>query len=173
MKAVLAALVVAIALARPSLAAVLEDLPTERPAGCNTNTCDGCTPFQPPRDTPGIVCGEDDFYFPVPVLVVRNDTSAQQALVGQQWACVACCTAGCGYDNAGSGCTYRVYKYAAGEEYGCTKCSAGFGKVNTLNGVKTGLEDLSTGFIYSTITTPYTGAQGDAQGMGHAIQLVA
>lgn len=103
------------------------------------------------------MCGVDDVYFPVPILVNRMDTTAGEPLVSQQWACFACCALGCGFDNSGSTCATRNYVYVANGTYGCTKCGGGDVKNPGAGTVKTSFQDFSTKDVYSVITQPYQG----------------
>lgn len=122
----------------------------DRPGICNLNTCEGCTPFQPkPGKSDDFRCGVDDIYFPVPVSIVRNDTSSNQELVPRQWLCVACCSMGCGFNNAGAKCNVDFYSYKSGTEYGCSKCGGGTVKNPNGGSTKSFFEDLSTGSVYS------------------------
>jgi hypothetical protein len=162
MNAAAASLVLAITLACTASAQLFEDLPSTRPSNCNSNTYEGCTPFSPPRFplTNGPPpCGEDDVYFPTPLVVVRNDTSSTGKLSGVQWACVACATVRCGFDDSGAACAHRNYDVGPRENYGCTKCSLGYVKLAATTGVKTNYEDFSTGYTYSVVTTPFTGGR--------------
>lgn len=87
--------------------AVISLQPSERPKGCDGSSCTGCTPFQPPegssKDYP---CGINDVYFPVPIYGIRNDTSVGREVESRQWACFACCTLGCGFDDPQNTCTF-------------------------------------------------------------------
>jgi hypothetical protein len=145
-----------------------QDYPTKRPAACDVNSCAGCEPFQPPRDPRDaggragaltFPCGDDDFYFPVPVLALRNDTSAKQEVTGGQWLCVACCAQGCGYSDAGTACAWRAYGWEEKGGYGCSKCRGGAGGRFDAGGVKSSLEDASTGLVYGVVNTPWSGCR--------------
>ncbi len=143
---------VVMALASGTLA---QELPTERPAGCDGSSCVGCTPFVPkPGKATDYPCGQVDVYFPVPIYVIRNDTSAKRELISRQWACFACCTLGCGFDDPQNTCAYTEYQYEENGKYGCTKCK---GKDAYVEGgsVKLSFEDLSTSSVYSVINQPY------------------
>eukprot|EP00889_Picochlorum_renovo_P005225 jgi/Picre1/32255/NNA_007601.t1 len=133
-----------------------QELPTERPKDCDGSTCKGCTPFVPkPGKAIDNLCGIVDVYFPVPIYVVRNDTSPGQELISQQWACFACCTLGCGFDEPQNTCAYDNYNWEEGQTYGCTKCRGGDVLVPNGGNVKTSFADLSTSSVYSVINQPY------------------
>jgi len=132
-----------------------QELPTERPAGCDGSKCVGCTPFVPkPGKASDYPCGQVDVYFPVPIYAIRNDTSADKEITSRQWACFACCTLGCGFDDPQNTCAYTKYQYEENGKYGCTSCK---GKDTYVEGgtVKLNFEDLSTSSVYSVINQPY------------------
>lgn len=140
-------------------ASLAQEFPSERPYNCNKEACSNCTPFLPPRGKPNeFPCGADDFYFPVPVVVVRNDTSVNQEINAVQWVCYACCAVGCGYDDLGSACAYRAYSFSFTKEntYGCTKCAKGDVRVDNGGDNKLSFEDLSTKLVYSVINQPFS-----------------
>lgn len=138
-----------------AIGAVAQELPTERPAGCDGSSCVGCTPFVPkPGKAIDYPCGQVDVYFPVPIYAIRNDTSPGKEIIPRQWACFACCTLGCGFDDPQNTCAYTKYEYEENGKYGCTKCK---GKDTSVQGgtVKLNFEDLSTSAVYSVINQPY------------------
>jgi len=132
-----------------------QQLPTTKPPGCDGSTCVGCTPFQPPEGSAKkYPCGINDIYFPVPIYVIRNDTSVDRELESRQWVCFACCSLGCGFDDPQNTCEYTKYDWKEGAKYGCSKC--GGKDVATKGGeVKTSFADLTTNGIYSTLVTEY------------------
>jgi hypothetical protein len=131
--------------------------PTNRTA-CDYNTCTGCAPFEPPPGAPqDLLCGVDDVYFPVPTLILQNDTSPTKELYPVRWLCVACCTVNCGFNNLGSHCRWRNYKYnaSATNTYGCVHCSTK-GALKQFGGtVTTQFAMQSTKAVYKTINLGY------------------
>ena len=92
---------------------------------CDYKNCTGCDPFEPPQGTPQeLLCGYNDIYFPVPTLIVLNDTSPTKELYPARWLCIACCKANCGFNDLGSVCRHRNYRYNASaiNTYGCVHC---------------------------------------------------
>jgi hypothetical protein len=136
-----------------------QSLPEKPSQTCDLATCRGCTPFQPPpgksEDNP---CGINNVYFPVPVLVIRNDTSDSQELRSAQWACFACCEFGCGFNDPGSGCGNNKYEYveSAKNQFGCSKCGSGKVKNPSGGAVKTFFENSSTKTVYQVMNMEFT-----------------
>lgn len=128
------------------------------PGNCNANICAGCVPYLPKSSKPDdMPCGINDIYFPVPVSIVRNDTSAAQELTPKQWLCVPCCISGCGFSDPGSQCNVDIYTYPASgkTDYGCTKCGGSTTRNAGGGSVKTYFEDQSTSSVYQVQNMPW------------------
>ena len=140
-----------------AVASHAQDYP-ETPGNCNQDTCEGCVPYQPkPGKADDFRCGVNDVYFAVPVSIVRNDTSADQELTPQQWLCVPCCIAGCGFPDAGSQCNVDYYTFPKDgkTEFGCTKCGGDRSKNPAGGSAKTYFEDSSTNSVYKVENMPW------------------
>lgn len=141
-----------------AVASHAQDYP-EKPGNCNQDTCEGCVPYLPKQGkATDMRCGVQDVYFPVPVSIVRNDTSVAQELTPQQWLCVPCCLAGCGFANANSVCKVDYYSFPTNDkfEFGCTKCVGSTSKNPGGGTVKTYFEDASTNSVYKVENMPWT-----------------
>lgn len=162
MKPMMALRLLALASALTSIItpALAQDLPSERPSNCNRDTCENCTPFMPKTSkAEEFPCDADDFYFPVPVRIVKNDTSINQEEEAVQWVCYACCSVKCGYNDLGSDCRYRAYEYNANNPesnvYGCSECAKEDEIQQEGGSVKLSFENMSTKLVYSVMNQPF------------------
>lgn len=150
-----------------------QELPTEPPTECDGSFCEGCTPYKPKADNKNdFPCGFNDIYAPVPVFVLRNDTSPGRELVSTEWICYPCCSLGCGFNQPSNTCAYRAYDWKENEKFGCTSCKGKDVLVPNGGTVKTSFADRSTEAVYQVINQPYGGTLSKLFSRMHGLRFI-